>query len=145
MPGLEASCLVKNLFRPESSWTDLRRVVSRRCVLVRTEFHQLYQLLTIAYLFTFHRAYFSRAKLYQLSSTELSGPCIEQIKEIGFHSLVLFLFEYEISVSLDKDFVAPNNDINVCYNVDAFNDKRNVLTSLNDALCIVNLMFQLHF
>ena len=39
---------------------------------------------------------------------------------MAFQMSWLFLFEFEKSASIDKDVVAPNNVINVRYNVDAF-------------------------
>ena len=39
---------------------------------------------------------------------------------MAFQASDLFLFEFEKSGSIDKDVVAPNNVINVRYNVEAF-------------------------
>ena len=46
----------------------------------------------------------------------------------------MFLFEFEISISVDKDVVAPNKVINIPCNVESFNDVRSVLMSRNDRI-----------
>ena len=71
-------------------------------------------------------------------------PKIEKKQGFSHSHPFCFYSSIEISVSADNSFVAPNNFINGRYNVDAFNDVRNVLTSFNDTLSIANLMLQLH-
>ena len=41
---------------------------------------------------------------------------------------VSLLFEFEVSISVDKDFVVPSNVINVRFNIKAFNDARNTFS-----------------